>query len=157
MILERTRVPVFNLSMALRRGAALTLLALLSVALAACSSDTQSSGGSERGTARVVDGAVEIDADELAFTDATIEAPAGQEFTITLNNLESQPHNISVYTEEGGDEIVQGDTITGPDQSVEVVVPALDPGEYFFVCDVHSGTEAMTGTLVVDGGAPSGG
>jgi plastocyanin len=36
---------------------------------------------------------------------------------------------------------------------VDVVVPALDPGTYFFKCDVHPD---MNGTIVVEGAAPSG-
>ncbi|MGH2358829.1 MAG: cupredoxin domain-containing protein [Candidatus Limnocylindria bacterium] len=129
----------------LRRGA-LTALTLLAVTLAACGGTSETS--TPRGTATVTDGVVEITADELAFDVGTINAPAG-EFIVHLVNVESQPHNFSVYTEEGGEPIVEGEIITGPDATVDIQVPALDAGTYFFVCDVHSSVEAMTGTLVV--------
>jgi plastocyanin len=147
---------VFNLSFALRRGALLSLVGFLITALAACSGDGGGNGDNGGGgTAAVVNGAVEINADDLAFDVSTIEAPAGEEFTVTLNNLESQPHNFSVYVEENGEQIVIGDVVTGPDATVETVVPALEPGTYFFKCDVHP--EDMTGTIVVAEAAASGG
>jgi plastocyanin len=74
-------------------------------------------------------------------------APAGEAFTITLVNNDSAPHNVSVYVEEGGDSIVQGDVING-DETVTVEVPALDAGEYYFMCDLHP---EMNGTVVVEG------
>jgi plastocyanin len=142
-------------SLALRRATALLLLPALITLLAACSDGggnaTDNAGG---GTVAVVDGAVEINADDLAFDASTIEAPAGEEFTVTLNNLESQPHNFAVYREEGGEKIVAGDIITGPDATVDVTVPALEPGTYFFQCDVHPD---MNGSIVVEGAASSGG
>lgn len=142
---------IANLSNSLRRSATILLIGGLGAVAVACSPATESpsDGTIGGGTVAVVDGAVELSADELAFDASTIEAPAGEEFTVTLNNLESQPHNVSVYAEEGGEEIVTGEIVTGPDQSVDVVVPALDPGEYFFVCDVHATVDEMKGTIVV--------
>ncbi len=141
---------------ALRRGAVLTLTLLLGIALAACSSnggddnggnggEASNNGGSTGGTATVSDGAVEISADNLEFNVSTIEATAGESFTITLVNNDSAPHNISIYTEEGGDEIVIGDTAAGG-ETVTVEVPALDAGTYYFHCDIHPD---MNGDVVV--------
>jgi plastocyanin len=147
---------VFNASMALPRGAILTLAFLLAAALAACSGGGggETDGGGGGATVAVVDGAVEINADDLEFDASTIEAPAGEEFTVTLNNLESQPHNFAVYVSDGGEEIVKGEIITGPDATVDTVVPALEPGTYFFKCDVHPD---MNGTIVVAEASASGG
>lgn len=140
---------MFNPSLSLRRGAALLLIPALITLLAACSGGgddgSENTGG---GTIAVVGGAVEINADDLAFDASTIQAPAGEEFTVTLNNLESQPHNFAVYREEGGEQIVAGEIITGPDAAVDVTVPALEPGTYFFKCDVHP---EMNGAIVVEG------
>jgi plastocyanin len=142
-----------NLSFALHRGALLILSLGLALALVACGggddgSPAVSDGTSGGGTVAVVDGNVDLSANDLEFDANVIEAPAGEEFTITFTNLESQPHNVAVDTEEGGDEIVTGDVITGPDATTTITVPALEPGEYYFVCDVHPD---MNGTIVVEG------
>jgi plastocyanin len=142
-----------HLSFALRRSALLTVSLGLALALVACGggddpSPAASDDSSAGGTVAVVDGNVDLSADDLQFNANVIEAPAGEEFTITFTNLESQPHNVAVDTEEGGDEIVTGEVITGPDATTTITVPALDPGEYFFVCDVHPD---MNGTIVVEG------
>jgi plastocyanin len=123
-----------------RRGA--LILPIVALLVAACSSSGTSSPSA---VVSVEDGAVTVSADELAFDAGTIEATAGEAFTITLDNLDSVPHNISIYTEEGGEEIVVGEIIDAGD-SVEVEVPALEAGEYFFVCDLHT---TMNGTVVV--------
>ena len=139
---------------ALRRGATLSLSLGLAIALAACGggddSPAASAGGDNTGggTVAVVDGNVDLSANDLQFDASVIEAPAGEEFTITFTNMESQPHNVAVDTEEGGDEIVTGEVITGPDATTTITVPALEPGEYFFVCDIHTN---MNGTIVVEG------
>ena len=95
----------------------------------------------------VENGVVEVTAENLEFNAEVIEAPAGEDFTIRLVNDDTAPHNISVYSEEGGEEIAKGDTAEGG-ATVETVVPALEPGEYYFVCDIHPN---MNGTLVVEG------
>ena len=138
---------------ALRRGATFSLTLGLVVALAACGggdpeSPAASDGSTGGGTIAVVGGNVDLSANNLEFDASVIEAPAGEEFTITFTNLESQPHNVAVDTEEGGDEIVTGEVITGPDATTTITVPALEPGEYYFVCDVHP---EMNGTIVVEG------
>jgi plastocyanin len=144
-----------SLLFAARRGAFLALAMVLTLALGACSggdadgsaaaSGDDNTGG---GTIAVTDGVAEISADDLEFDASTIEAPAGEAFTVRFTNAEDVPHNFSVYTEEGGELIVQGEIITGPDATTDVAVPSLDAGEYFFVCDVHP---EMTGTIVVGG------
>ncbi len=140
-------------SFALRRGALLGITLGLSVVLAACGGSTSSSAGasddtSGGGTVAVVDGNVDLAADNLEFDASVIEAPAGEAFTITFTNLEAVPHNVAVDTEEGGDEIVTGEVITGPDATTTINVPALEPGTYYFVCDIHPD---MNGTIVVEG------
>jgi plastocyanin len=144
----------------LRRAATIGITALLALVLVACSSGDESpssaaseapagsqaaGGDSGSGTATVTSGEVTITAADLAFDASTIEAPAGEAFTITLVNNDSAPHNISIYTEEGGDAIVEGEIIN-QGETVTVEVPAQEAGEYYFMCDVHPD---MNGTLVV--------
>jgi plastocyanin len=141
---------------ALRRGALLTLVLAFGFVLAACSpSDSEATepaattgdGGSGSGTATVENGAVEISAADLEFNVTTIEATAGEDFTITLVNDDSAPHNISVYSEEGGEAFVLGDTAEAG-QTVTTDVSALEPGTYYFQCDIHPD---MNGQVVVSG------
>lgn len=137
----------------LRRAALLSLSLLLGIVLAACSGGDSPSGGdtsagdtSAGGTVAVADGAVAVSAADLAFDASTIEAPAGEAFTINFTNNEDQPHNIAIYAEEGGEEIFVGEIITGPGETIEYSIPALDAGEYYFQCDVHTD---MNGSVVV--------
>ena len=132
-----------------RRGAILSLTLALGLLLAACGGTTESSGdGTGGGTIAVVDGIAELSADDLEFDAATITAPAGQPFTVAFTNLDTVPHNFSVYVEEGGDAIAEGEIIN-EGETDEVEIEGLSAGEYFFVCDLHAGE--MTGTLVVEG------
>jgi plastocyanin len=150
-------------SFALRRGALLGLLLVASLVLAACGGgnggasaapggeDTASAAPSDDntagGTVSVVDGNVDISAADLSFDANVIQASAGETFTVTFTNNEGIPHNFSVYTEEGGDAIATGDIIN-EGETDEVEVPALEPGEYYFVCDLHP---EMNGVIVVEG------
>jgi plastocyanin len=126
---------------ALRRAGLLTLAIAAVVALAACSSSDASEPASSTdqggGTATVTDGAVTITADNLAFDASVIQAPAGEDFTITLVNNDSAPHNISIYTEEGGELIGSAGATAEGDQTVTIDVSALDAGTYYFQCDIH--------------------
>ena len=139
---------------ALRRGAflSLSLTLVLGVGLAACSGETatssapaatSSAAASDDGAA----GGLEITAADLLFSTDTLTAPAGEDFVVTFTNNDTVPHNFSVYTEEGGDAIVTGDIIN-EGETDEVEVSALEPGTYFFMCDLHP---EMNGTLVVEG------
>ena len=144
-----------HLSFALRRSALLTLTLLLGFVLAACSASESTPAATEggnggdagSGTATVEDGAVEITTAAMEFDVTTIEATAGEDFTITLVNDDSAPHNISIYAEEGGDNIVLGGTAEAG-QTVTVDVSALEPGTYYFQCDIHPD---MNGEVVVSG------
>lgn len=143
----------------LRSSALPSLVLVIGFVLAACASggnggdsgDGGDGGGGcpgTGGTATVTDGEVRICSDDLEFDATTIAAPAGEEFNITYTNAESAPHNVAVYTEEGGEEIFIGEVITGPDVTTQLPIPALDPGTYYFRCDVHP---EMEGTVVVEG------
>lgn len=142
-----------RLFFALRRSTLIGLSAVLALALVACApaedgGDGATAGDGDGTTATVTDGVVEITTDDMAFSADTIEAPAGEAFTIRLENLEAVPHNIAVFTEEGGDLLGRSETIN-EGQTSEVAIDALEPGEYFFVCEVHFAE--MQGTLVVEG------
>ncbi|HET7472726.1 MAG TPA: cupredoxin domain-containing protein [Candidatus Limnocylindrales bacterium] len=85
-----------------------------------------------------------IVAKDLKFQTTSVEVKAGSNVTIHLDNQDSAPHNIAVYTDSGaGTAIAVGEVVTSTKS--DLVVPALQPGSYFFRCDVH---HDMTGTIV---------
>jgi len=133
-----------------RRGALITLTLVFASALAACgggSDGSEPADGGTGGTATVENGAVEITAEEtLLFNVDTIEATAGEDFTITLVNNDTAPHNISIYTEEGGDLLGEVGATAEAGQTVTTDVAALEPGTYYFQCDIHPD---MNGSVVV--------
>lgn len=89
---------------------------------------------------------LEISAQNLAYSTATLTAPAGAGFTIHFNNADdSVPHNVEIKDGTGAS-VFKGDIITGPAEA-SYQVPALKAGTYTFNCTVHPTT--MTGTLTV--------
>jgi len=83
------------------------------------------------------------------FDPKTLEGPANAPFTVVFDNEDATtgPHNW-VLKDSAGTKVDIGDTsfFTGPAKK-EFQIPALAPGEYPFLCEVHPA--AMTGTLTV--------
>ena len=83
------------------------------------------------------------------FDPKTLEGPANAPFTVVFDNEDATtgPHNW-VLKDSTGTKIDIGDTsfFTGPAKK-EYQIPALAPGDYPFLCEVHPA--AMTGTLTV--------
>ena len=121
----------------------LMLLGLaLVTSLAACG------GGSTGGSTTAPDTAdVALTSVDLAFDTSTITVPAGEAFTLALVNQESMQHNVAIYTDSSAsDDLFVGEFIG--ETTIVYDIPALEPGEYFFRCDLHPG---MKGTLIVEG------
>jgi plastocyanin len=131
--------------------AGLAALALVLVACSAGVSSTPLPSGAEppADCARVdADGVITLSADNLEFSAPCLVANAGEAFTIRFTNNESVPHNVAVYRDSTkANEISRGDTISGPDQSIDYPIEALDAGTYYFDCTVHPGD--MNGALYV--------
>ena len=88
---------------------------------------------------------ITISASEIAFDQAELSAASNQPFTIVFENREAVPHNVSLFAgATGGERRFEGAVFSGP-ATRWYAVPALAPGTYRFVCDVHSN---MTGRLV---------
>lgn len=116
-------------------------IALVAI-LTACSG-----GGSAASASPPAEADLTVNAEGNAFDPATITLTAGEETTVFFRNLDGMPHNIAIYTDDSATaSLFVGDTIT--DAAVTYEIPALEPGEYFFRCDVHPD---MTGTVVVEG------
>jgi plastocyanin len=90
--------------------------------------------------------ALAIAARDLAFSTNALSAPAGEPFRIVFDNQESAPHNVAIYRDPSAAEKVFVEEPFGGPRVVVYDVPALEPGNYFFRCDVHPD---MQGTLAV--------
>jgi nitrite reductase (NO-forming) len=89
------------------------------------------------------------------FDTKCLAAPAGTPFTVKFTNEDTGiPHNFVVYTDSSattrlGGATSAGAVITGP-FATTYRFPALQPGQYFFRCDLHP--MVMTGTFIVAAG-----
>lgn len=87
---------------------------------------------------------VTLTAQNIAFVETTLTAPAGKAFTVAFDNRDPAPHNLEIRDASGASQF-KGEIVSGP--AVKVYnVPALAAGQYSFVCSVHPN---MTGTLTV--------
>jgi plastocyanin len=101
-------------------------------------------------TATPTAGATQIDvtAQNTAFDKTTIQVTAGQPFTIILNNKDSMPHNLHIFTAKGGTSIaVTNPQAVEPGNTGTLTTTITQPGDYYFQCDFHP--TLMTGTLTV--------
>lgn len=113
------------------------------------STTTTSSGSGTSSTSCKPSGTtLELSAQNATFDTDCLAAPAGKPFTIVFDNTDpGVPHNVAIYTDSSASTVLfKGDVVSGP-LKVTYHVDALDPGTYYFRCDVHPTT--MTGTFVV--------
>ena len=88
---------------------------------------------------------IELVAKNIHFSVKCLVVPAGKPLTVAFQNKDFVNHNFSIYTLEFASEFT-GD-ITYPDERVTYKVPALEPGQYLFQCDIHPAD--MSGPLIV--------
>ena len=98
-----------------------------------------------------------ISAKGIKFDTSTLVVPAGRPFDLVFNNNDAGvPHNVAIADSSAlGTIFFTGDKITGV-TSATYHVPALQPGSYYFLCQVHPN---MNGTVqavpAAGGGATS--
>ena len=110
--------------------------------LAACGSTSASQPAADPADADVT-----ITSVDMEFEQTIVTVAAGEAFTMALVNEDSMPHNVAIYTDSSAsDELFIGEYVT--DGVIVYDIPALEPGEYFFRCDLHPD---MVGTLIVEG------
>ena len=87
-----------------------------------------------------------VAAANIAFNPTTLDdAPAGEPFAIEFDNQDPGiPHNVEIR-DPGGAPVFTGEIFNGA-ATRTYNVPALEAGDYTFVCTVHPN---MTGTLKV--------
>lgn len=84
-----------------------------------------------------------LSAEGLQFSSDAIELVAGEESELTLDNVDTPPHNIWIYETAGDADglnddatLFQGEDV-GPGESTTYTIPALDKGEFPFLCRIH--------------------
>lgn len=76
--------------------------------------------------------------DDQAFVPDHLQLPASEPVELAFDNRDGGvQHNVAIYRDESAEEsLFVGDLIAGAEM-VTYDVPALDPGAYYFRCDVH--------------------
>ncbi|MEX0791059.1 MAG: cupredoxin domain-containing protein [Actinomycetota bacterium] len=126
-------------------------MALTAVFLIGCGGgggSTEASPAVESGQSSAPDGALSIVAesgDANVFNVDSLEVAAGQPFSLELKNPDVEPHNVSVFTAQGGENLFRGD-FADPGEDITYDVPALPAGDLYFQCDIHP---EMSGTFKV--------
>jgi plastocyanin len=119
-------------------------LALGLVVLAAVTAACSSSAAQPPASAGPVDpNAPVIVAQGNAFSPAALDVTADKAFSLTLDNKDSAPHNVAIFTDSSAATSISVGEIVSNAKTTQQV-PALAAGSYFFRCDVH---KEMTGTI----------
>ncbi len=104
-------------------------------------------GGEADATCTPQGTALSITAQNTAFSTSCLAAPAGQAFTLAVENKDSLAHNLAILeSHEAEDVLFRGDIFQGP-KTTTYEVPGLKAGTYAFHCEVHPA--AMQGTFIV--------
>lgn len=89
-------------------------------------------------------GTVTIVAKDMQFAPADVTVPAGTAVQIVFDNQEGAPHNIAI-SDASGASVFKGEIVSN--KQVTYSVPALQPGSYPFICEVHPN---MKGTITAE-------
>lgn len=122
----------------------LALLALLAVACGG--GGGKDDGGTAAPPCTPSGSTLTVTIKDLRFDKDCLAAPAGQPFTIKVDNKDGDQHNLAIYTSSAADKnLFRGDIKPGP-AILTYKAPALKAGRYYFRCDVHPETN---GTFIV--------
>lgn len=126
------------------------VIALLGIGQTETSHDTTSDQPAQ--ASGLVEAGGTLSAEGLQFASDSIELPAGEAAEITLDNADTVPHNVYIFeTAEDADAtaddaaLFKGKDVAGG-ESATYSVPALDEGEYPFLCRIHP---SMRGVVTV--------
>ena len=117
-------------------AAALAAVALAAVALlAGCGGGT--GVGLESPPAGLDPESPVLVADGIAFDRVELAVEANEPFVLVFENREAVSHNVSIYADEGRSNRRFDGVLFGGPATRWYPVPALAPGTYVFVCDLH--------------------
>jgi len=87
-------------------------------------------------------------ATDNAFDKTALQAKAGQEFTLVMENKGQLPHNVHVYQSKGGPSVAASEPqVTMAGQKGTLKAKIDKSGSYYYQCDFHAAE--MTGTLTM--------
>src|SRR5216117_261776 len=87
-------------------------------------------------------------AENTKFDKTTLEAPAGKDVALTMENKDSVDHTFTLYeTEAATTTLAGGQAFSGPAFLTYQFTAPETPGTYYFRCDIHP--TAMNGDFVV--------
>ncbi len=136
-----------------RTAALALLLALVSAFIAGCGGDgndkstttTQSASASDDAEKEVN---LTLVAENTKFDKTTLEAPAGKDVALTMENKDSIEHTFSLYpSADSKDPLFAGQRFAGPSFLTYGFTAPETPGTYHFQCDIHP--SAMKGDFIV--------
>ena len=143
--------------MNLARTAALMLVLVFVITLlGSCGGDGNDKNKSATATQSAgqgSDGAVEeikltLVAENTKFDKTTLEASAGKDVALTMENKDSIEHTFSLYpSADSKDPLFAGQRFAGPSFLTYGFTAPETPGTYHFQCDIHP--NAMKGDFVV--------
>lgn len=115
-------------------------LVALAVITTACSGAT-AAPATDGPAASPAGDSIVIVARDMQFQTSSVTVPANRPVVMVLDNQEGAPHNIAIKDASGGD-VFKGEIVTSAKATNNV--PALAPGTYTFLCEVHPN---MKGTI----------
>lgn len=89
---------------------------------------------------------VNVKTQNFAFDPAEITVPAGEPITFNFTNADSVRHTFTLYLDEGYTQAIDGGSASA--DTPEITVSFVDPGDYFFRCEVHP--TQMEGVLTAE-------
>jgi plastocyanin len=132
------------------RTVGVVALILVAALFAACSDgdgNRSATPAGDAGDADLVE--LELIAADTQFDKDRLEAPAGSEVAVTLDNRDSTEHNFSLYESvDAADPLSEGPLLPGPAFLTYQFTAPEAPGTYHFQCDVHP--DAMNGQFVAE-------
>lgn len=115
-------------------------LVALAIVSAACSG-ASAAPATDGPAASPAGDSIVVVAKDMQFLTSSVTVPANKPVVIVLDNQEGAPHNIAIKDASGGD-VFKGEIVTNAKATNNV--PALAPGTYTFLCEVHPD---MKGTI----------
>jgi len=139
-----------------RTGALMLVLVFVITLLGSCGgdgNDKDKSATATQAAGQGSDGADEeikltLVAENTKFDKTTLEAPAGKDVALTMENKDSIEHTFSLYpSADSKDPLFAGQRFAGPSFLTYGFTAPETPGTYHFQCDIHP--NAMKGDFVV--------